>query len=299
MSAAELAVLAWRFRAMGTTWHLHHGGQLGGDDAALAQRLVAADEALLSRFQPASDVTRVTAGAGRWVRVDPVTLDAIAAAAPLGAETHGAFTLLVGGPLAAWGYAARPADPPRRRRRRRAAAAAARRTRRGRPGGRRLRIPAGTALDLGGIGKSFAAVRVGRRLAALHPGRALLVDAGGDLAAVVGDHAVVVPGEPEAGLEECTVDVPEGWGVATSGPGRRAWTNGDGTRAHHLIDPQTGRPAAAARVTVVADDPVRADVLATALAIRPGLASGRAEAIRVTHPDGRVDATPAWGEVLR
>ena len=299
MSAAELAVLAWRFRAMGTTWHLHHGGQLGGDDAALAQRLVAADEALLSRFQPASDVARVTAGAGRWVRVDPVTLEAIAAAAPLGAETHGAFTLLVGGPLAAWGYAhdlqthpagvaaaePQPLPPGARVEVDRAAGA--------------VRIPAGTALDLGGIGKSFAAVRLGRRLAALHPGRPLLVDAGGDLAAVVGDHAVVVPGEPEAGLEECTVDVPEGWGVATSGPGRRAWTNGDGTRAHHLIDPHTGRPAAAARVTVVADDPVRADVLATALAIRPALASGRAEPIRVTHPDGRVDATPAWREVLR
>ena len=299
MSAAELAVLAWRFRAMGTTWHLHHGGQLGGDDAALAQRLVAADEALLSRFQPASDVARVTAGAGRWVRVDPVTLGAIEAAAPLGAETHGAFTLLVGGPLAAWGYAhdlqthpagvaaaePQPLPPGARVEVDRAAGA--------------VRIPAGTALDLGGIGKSFAAVRLGRRLAALYPERPLLVDAGGDLAAVVGDHAVVVPGEPEAGLEECTVDVPEGWGVATSGPGRRAWTNGDGTRAHHLIDPDTGRPAAAARVTVVADDPVRADVLATALAIRPELASGRAEPIRVTHPDGRVDATPAWREVLR
>ena len=52
-------------------------------------------------------------------------------------------------------------------------------------------------------------------------------------------------------------------------------------------------------MTVVADDPVRADVLATALAIRPALASGRDEPIRVTHPDGRVDATPAWREVLR
>jgi FAD:protein FMN transferase len=31
--------------------------------------------------------------------------------------------------------------------------------------------------------------------------------------------------------------------VATSGIGRRSWINDDGSHAHHLLDPATGRPA--------------------------------------------------------
>jgi thiamine biosynthesis lipoprotein ApbE len=60
-----------------------------------------------------------------------------------------------------------------------------------------------------------------------------------------------------------------GQAIATSGFGRRQWTNGDGTLAHHLIDPRTGAPGPRVHATVIAGDPVTADVTATMRALRP------------------------------
>jgi thiamine biosynthesis lipoprotein len=64
--------------------------------------------------------------------------------------------------------------------------------------------------------------------------------------------------------------------VGTSGRDRRRWVRG-GVEQHHLIDPDTGRPAATdlLRVTVVTPTAVRAEVLAKAL-----LLSGRRAALR-------------------
>jgi thiamine biosynthesis lipoprotein ApbE len=66
--------------------------------------------------------------------------------------------------------------------------------------------------------------------------------------------------------------------------------------AHHLIDPFTGRPCGRRHVTVVADDPVAADVLATAIAVRPELAETRAEAWRISE-EATSWSNTAWEEV--
>ncbi len=142
----------------------------------------------------------------------------------------------------------------------------------------RIRIPAGTQLDLGGIAKGWMARRAARLVAKLSDDEQILVDAGGDLAAARGDHEIAVerPGlhalnrpETPAGDASTWVTVYEGEGVATSGFGRRRWVNGDGVRAHHLIDPAAGRPGPESHATVIADDVVAADVLAKVLALHP------------------------------
>ena len=97
----------------------------------------------------------------------------------------------------------------------------------------------GVRLDLGGIGKGYAADRAASLLARAGP---CLVNAGGDLA---------VAGRPRDEPWPVAVEVPDGaltlglreGGMATSGRDRRRWWR-CGEERHHLIDPARGRPAA-------------------------------------------------------
>jgi thiamine biosynthesis lipoprotein len=117
--------------------------------------------------------------------------------------------------------------------------------------GERIVLGRGVRLDLGGIGKGYAAERAAELLALAGP---CLVNAGGDIA--------VRGGAWRVGVEDATLELSSG-GLATSGRDRRRWLRG-GREQHHLIDPQTGRPAETEllRVTVVAGDAVEAEVQA-------------------------------------
>ena len=125
--------------------------------------------------------------------------------------------------------------------------------------GRRIALAQGVRLDLGGIGKGYAAERAAELLALAGP---CLVSAGGDVAVrgtpASGVWPVAVDGGPTIGLEQ--------GGLATTGRDRRRWRRG-GHELHHLIDPATGRPATTdlLRVTAVAADAVAAEVLAKVL----------------------------------
>lgn len=118
--------------------------------------------------------------------------------------------------------------------------------------GATIELGHGTHLDLGGIGKGYAADRVADELAAAGP---CLVNAGGDLAVRGGAWPVGV-------TDELTLELTRG-GMATSGRDRRRWRRCDEER-HHLIDPSTGRPAvdSPVRVTVVAGSATAAEVAA-------------------------------------
>jgi FAD:protein FMN transferase len=148
--------------------------------------------------------------------------------------------------------------------------------------GNRIELEPGFRLDLGGIGKGFAAERVAELLGLAGP---CLVDAGGDIA---------VRGTPAEGAwsvavdEELTLGLTRG-GLATSGRDRRRWRR-SGEERHHLIDPTTGRPAATdlLRVTAVGNDAVDAEVLAKVLFLSGSRAALAADvpAVLVTE-DGR------------
>ena len=67
--------------------------------------------------------------------------------------------------------------------------------------------------------------------------------------------------------------------------------------AHHLIDPETGAPGPRTHATVVADDPVAADVLAKVLTLRPGRIAALDEAAMVMVDAGvRVTARMGGGD---
>jgi thiamine biosynthesis lipoprotein len=242
-----------------------------GRALAAAQREVAACEAALSRFDPSSDLSRLNRDAGSWVAVDARLVEALRLALRARVATRGRFDPTVLPALVAAGYDRSfellEERPPRRAEGWRAGAAVEVDEH-----GGRARIDAGAALDLGGIGKGYAAARALEAMQDAWPALpGALVDLGGDLA--------LWGTTPEGGPWRIDVIDPRssgavagrlllsGGGVATSGRDVRRF--GPGRSLHHLIDPATGEPAKPGplAVTVVAAHAAEAEAHATALAI--------------------------------
>jgi thiamine biosynthesis lipoprotein len=245
-------------------------------DAARAE--VARCERVLTRFDASSDLSRANAAAGSWVEVDEILIDALERALQARAATDGLFDPTVLPALIGAGYdrsfellagAPRDARPPDGYR----------------PGARvdldrarrRVRIERDSAIDLGGIGKGFAAVRAVRSMQIEFPGLdGCLADLGGDISVAgeppEGGHWHVSIVDPRAAGVTLGVLVLAGAGtagVATSGRDRRRF--GAVRERHHLIDPSTGMPAVPGplTVTVAAPNAIAAETNATALAILP------------------------------
>jgi thiamine biosynthesis lipoprotein len=247
--------------------------------AAAAPRLDAAvdrardHEARWSRFEPASELSLLNAATGPAV-VPADTFALVARAVDAWARTDGRFDPTGLAAVRAAGYDADFATVAARE----PAAAVA-----PAPGPlpgcggivldpivSSIRLPAGVALDLGGIGKGWTADAIVTDLLASGAAGAC-VDLGGDVR--VGgtgpyDGAWDV-GFTDADLGDRFGRVRLGdGGVATSTTRRRRWQVGDETR-HHLIDPRTGEPSRSgvASTTVVAAETWWAEVLAKAALI--------------------------------
>jgi len=236
-----------------------------------AQEEVAACERELSRFDPASDLSRLNAAGGRWTAVGRRLFEALGLALRAREETDGRFDPTVLPALVAAGYdrsfelleerEARWADDWR------AGTAIELDPRNG-----RARLEPGSSVDLGGIGKGYAA---GRALAAMLSGSPALagglVDLGGDIAvrgeSPEGSPWLIAVADSRRAGETLAVLALDSGGVATSGRDARRF--GPARSLHHLIDPETGESALGGplTVTVVASSPVEAEVHATTLAI--------------------------------
>ncbi len=120
----------------------------------------------------------------------------------------------------------------------------------------RARVEPGWGIDLGGIAKGWLADRLTERL-----GDSCLVNLGGDLAAR-GDGPD--GGGWAVGFGGVTVMLRD-QGAATSSTRRRSWKTEAGV-VHHLIDPRTGAPSKSdvTEVSVVARDATTAEVVAKA-----------------------------------
>jgi len=250
-----------------------------------AREEVAACEGELSRFDPASDLSRLNAADGRWTPVGRRLLEALDLALRAREETGGRFDPTVLPALAAAGYdrsfelleerEARWADDWR------AGTAIELDVRNG-----CARLEPGSSVDLGGIGKGYAAgCALEAMLGVSQTLAGGLVDLGGDVAvrgeSPEGGPWLVAVADPRRAGETLAVLALDSGGVATSGRDARRF--GPARSLHHLIDPETGEPALAGplTVTVVAPDPAAAEVHATTLAIA-GL--GEAEAHVSSRP---------------
>lgn len=279
--ATEVAVRTHEFRAMGCGIVLTAAGAREADVVAGfagACAHAAAWEQRFSRFRPDSELQRLNAAAGAGpVAVDPALLDLVIQAVAASRATGGRFDPLLGRAVVAAGYdrdfAAVAARAPSAAVNPAAAGpgsgidAVAIDEARG-----TIALPAGTALDLGGIAKGAWVDAIVAHLRDRWP--AGCVDAGGDLRvwgpSPDGDEWLIGVEHPLAPDLDIAVlglrDSGRGGAVATSGRNSRRWATHAG-EAHHLIDPATGRPTPGGplTVTVVAATAVAAEIAAKAL----------------------------------
>lgn len=241
------------WRAMGSDAHLAVGDAPAGVVEWGVEEVERLEHAW-SRFRPDGELARVHAHPGQWVRVSHAMLLALTCAADLYNATGGAFDPTIRDALEVSGYdrtfafvdrdnsdALQPAAPV--------------------PGfgnieldtdARAIRLPRGTRIDLGGVGKGLATDLIARGIVE-RGARSAIVGLGGDVRAC---------GEPPG----------RGWTIPVIGPfdehpafhqtittgaivqsstRLRSWTR-NGRRLHHIIDPTTGEPADRGVVAVVA-----------------------------------------------
>lgn len=238
----------------------------------------------MSLHRPTSELRRFNAQPAGTIALSADFHAVLSEACAVAAWSDGAFDPTVAPLVDAWGFGAeRVSAAPS------AAALALRRRSVGFGGltldpAQRAAVKArdALALDFGGVAKGFGVDAVARALAA-QGFENFMVEAGGEVRA----HGLNAEGRPWAiGVEQ-----PDAWpqrarlvlpvsdaAVATSGDYRNVIEH-DGRRYAHEIDPRTGAPIARglASVTVVADNAMRADALATALIVM-GPDEGRARA---------------------
>ncbi len=269
-------------------------GERGDAEAAVAfARARLLDwHARFSRFDPASELSRLNADPGRDVAVSH-EMAALAAAAVAAAErTGGLVDATLIDQIEAAGYTgdlgvpvplaeALALAPPRRA----GGPAPASRWREIGVGDGRVTRPPGVKLDSGGLAKGLFADLLADALAGY---AGFAIDCAGDLR--LGGRAAIPRAVRVASpFEERTLHefVLSDGGIATSGIGRRSWLDRDGAPAHHLLDPATGRPAytGVVQVTALAPTALEAEV--------------RTKAAILAGPDRAAGWLPDGGVVVR
>jgi thiamine biosynthesis lipoprotein len=272
----------------------------------VAERVLRDVDEVCSRFRADSDLSRVNGRPGRWVEVDPLLVAAVEAALGAARATDGLVHPLLGRPLVQLGYdrthallaeradaPATPVTPPGPHAWREICLD---------PDGA-IRVPAGTALDLGATGKAWSADLVAAAFAERLTGPAV-VSVGGDLALATPDGRPLDPPWPVAVAErpgdpvEALVALDRG-GLATSSTQVRRWTRG-GVRHHHLLDPRTGQPVTGVWRTVSATGAtcVAANTASTAAVVLGGRAPEWLDRhgvdARLVAADGTIRTVGAW-----
>lgn len=256
-----------RLRAMGTDVHVIAVDGPRDLSAWVAERLERL-ESRWSRFRPSSELCQLNDAAGHPVVVSRTTFEVVARAVDAWRWTGGRYDPSVLSALAASGYdrnfddVDRVGDGPLPKPIPAPGCAGIGLD----PMVRSIRLPLGVGLDLGGVGKGYAADLLATEIVAAGA-LGVLVNLGGDLRAAgtppsAGGWIVEIDDPLEAGMG--LLAVTEG-GIATSTRLRRSGSRGS-EHLHHLLDPTTGKPATTglASVTVIAGECWRAEVLAKA-----------------------------------
>jgi thiamine biosynthesis lipoprotein len=273
---------------------------VGQDEATVAFRAafrrIEDLDAALSDYQPDSELNRaVRNGVGAPVRVSDDLFRVLRASQKLAAETGGAFDVTLGPVIRLWREARKNGHPPAEQ-----ALAEAR----GRTGYGKLHLDSGRQtvkldqggmqVDLGAIGKGYAADEALAVLAKIGIGRALV--------AMSGDLAF---GDPPPGQDGWKIGTPSqtlelaNAAVSTSGDAEQHLDAG-GQRYSHIIDPATGSGLThSPMVTVVARRGIDSDALSTAVSIlgpERGLAlvNARPDAAALIVEDGRLLPSARW-----
>lgn len=237
-------------------------------------------ESRCTRFEPDSELMRLTARTGIAVPVSPLIFQTLQFALAVAAASGGAFDPAVGLTMEALGFNRHDRTGRVIRSQASGAGPASYRDVELDAVARTVTVHQPLVLDLGAVAKGLAIDLAVQELRAFE---GFAIDAGGDLF-LGGQNAegepwsvgIRDPGQPDVLLE--TVRVSDR-AVCTSGDYERRTTDDAG---HHIVDPRTARTAdAVASATVVARTAIVADALATAAFVL-----GPVEGLRLLEAQG-------------
>jgi len=286
---------------MGTVVEQRVYGRNAKHIARTVSREMARLERLWSVYRPSSEIARLKTHAGhRPVWVHPETIAVRTLAREMRELTGGVFDIAAAPLVRLWRNATDAEVSPSGREIAETLAIS-----QGHPieiNGRNVFLPmCGMELDLGGIGKGFAADRA-MEIYRRYDAEGAMINLGGNV--------MVMGRKPDGspwriGIQSPASDDGEsaGWieadecSVVTSGGYRRFFHIG-GEFFPHIIDPRTGRPAETdiAGATIVSSCSARADALATAVYV---LGVERGLALIESLPDTEAVIIGNGGEVLR
>ena len=299
------ALEALRFEALGGRCELYSVPASQPTDLAAVRAWVVAMHDRLTRFTPSSELSRINAGAGRWIDVSPELGTLLRRSLTAYTASNGLVHIGVLPALLAAGYtrdfSAGPTPstgeiliPPPLPEMLEVAAG-------------RARLRAGTAIDLGGIAKGWIVEKAAQLL---HQYVDICgVSAGGDILFM--GHPLdrmdwdVYLEDPRSPVEMLAqLHIPSG-AVATSSIMKRAWSQGEQVR-HHLIDPRTGEPAQTdwLSVTVISPSVITADVYAKAILIAgekelPNLLNEKQDLTFIAvDSEGKLSGSPNYKEYI-
>jgi thiamine biosynthesis lipoprotein len=263
------------FRAMNTSVLLAAEGEEAIEGLYATKIFIDECEQRFSRFLPASELSELNRSAGDWLQVSPELMDMLQLSMKYHEETDGIFDPAILPDLKQAGYD-RSMDEIRAQ----GMVAAPHTSRRAsRPAFReigldlavrRVRLPHGMEIDLGGIAKGWIVEKAAQLLHRY--AEVCAVSAGGDILFIGHpldgtDWNVYLedPRDPTQIIAQ--LHLPSG-AVATSSVMKRSWMQGEKIR-HHLIDPRTGEPAKTdwLSTTVICPDVITAEVYAKAILI--------------------------------
>lgn len=225
---------------------------------------------IMSDYRDGSEINRLSArsGSGEWVKVSKDLFDILAISQDISAKTDGAFDATLGPLVQMWRHATRKGIFPGSEE----INEAKRRT-----GYKKMKLDPksqsilltqkGMRLDIGGLGKGYAAEEAIKELKKLGI-TAAMMDAGGK----------IVLTNPPPGSKGWNINVSNGSdslksmqlsnvALATSGPTYR-YMEYKGVRYSHIVDPKTGIGLLFhVRTTVISPDGTVADALATAFSV--------------------------------
>ncbi len=263
------------FRAMNTTVMLAAEGELALEGMQATKLFIDECEQRFSRFLPASEVSDLNRSAGEWLSISADLMEMLQLSVKYHKQTNGIFDPTILADLKRVGYD-RSMDEIRTNGVTDGSLASDRRSLSSfteinlDPTNRRVLLPRGMEIDLGGIAKGWIVEK------AAHLLRQYVdvcgVSAGGDIFFIGQpsdgrdwDVYLEDPRDPTRMLAQ--LHIPCG-AVATSSVMKRSWTHAEVLR-HHLIDPRTGEPAETdwLSVTIICPNIIEADVYAKALLI--------------------------------
>jgi thiamine biosynthesis lipoprotein len=258
--------------AMGTLMTHKAFGPHAQEGLDAVRRTVERLEGRLSRFSPDSDVGRVNRSAGvQREKVSRETYAVLSRAIQLARSCPGCFDVTVAPLVALWHEAKEALSQPDPSRIRRALSLVDARDLALDPWKRTAGLrKGGQSIDLGGIGKGYAGDKTVEVLRGLGISSAC---------SNLGGNVVTLGARPDGGPWQVGIQHPRqeksllgavsvvDQTVVTSGDYQRCYTDRQGKRHHHILDPRTGYPAQSGliSVSIVSNHSIVADALSTAV----------------------------------